>query len=202
MGRRYSIEADPPVVCILGRRGSGKTTWALRALRSHSRYLVWDPKREYPGEVFTSLSVLYRRLLAVGSGPVRISFRPMGVSQGPEYFDAFCEVVYAFGACTVVFDEVDRFSGPGPIIPPWFSMLINEGRHARVEMWGIARRPARVPKDLIENAHRLIIFHMKGGAVEYLKSTIGKESAEKLPTLPPLTYLEWSDSDEIKIKKV
>lgn len=207
----YNPEFDAPVTCVLGRRGSGKTTWTRREVKTSRRVVLFDPKKDYDARRFSSLVDLYDHLKKAGSGPVRASYCPdlvigdddADADEGDKKtFNLFCEVVYSFGNCLMVADELDRFTGPGPRIPRWFSILVNEGRHAKVSMIGISRRPAKIPKDFIENSHRLILFHMKGGAVNYLRPIIGKEDAEKLPKLPPLTYLEWSESENNQIKKL
>lgn len=213
MGPGYNREFDQPVIFICGRRGSGKTTLARWLMERYRRAVVFDPKAQYEGEIFTSLLDLYLSLhKKVGRGDVRAVFRPdltfgdddqEAGANDKRVFNLFCEVVYSFGKefGPVLFlcDEMDRFTGPGPKIPRWFDILVNEGRHAGVAMIGIARRPAKVPKDFIENAHEIYCFHMKGGALGYLASTLGAEDVARLPGLKPLTFLKWSESEDTRL---
>lgn len=206
----YNPEFDPPLHCVLGRRGSGKSSYVKGFIRKLKRKLIFDPKEEYSGGPrFSSLVAFYDYVIRAGKGSVTAIYSPPLVfgeddqdatEEAKRLFNRFCEVVFQFGAKTgfvwMVADEMDRFTGPGPKIPRWFDLLCNEGRHAHVAMIGISRRPAKIPKDFIENSHLLILFHLKGGAVEYLAPTIGRICAGRLSKLKPLHYLRYSESEE------
>lgn len=209
MGRKYNPEFDPPLYCVLGRRGSGKSTWVVAFIRKTKRKVIFDPREEYTGGPrFKSLVDLYDYLRKAGKGPVTAIYSPPfdfgsedgdATEEGKKFFNFFCEIVFKHGKETgfvwMVADEMDRFTGPGPRIPRWFDLLCNEGRHAKVAMIGVSRRPAKIPKDFIENSHVLILFHLQGGAVDYLTPTIGKEWGKKLSSLKPFQYIRWSESE-------
>lgn len=208
--RGYNPEFDPPLLCVLGRRGSGKSSFVFEYIRGLKRKVIFDPREEYTGGPrFNSLVAFYDYLKKAGGGPVTAIYSPPllfgsedadASEEGKRLFNLFCEIVFNYGQKTgfvwMISDEMDRFTGPGPNIPRWFDLLCNEGRHAKVAMIGISRRPAKIPKDFIENSHVLILFHLKGGAVHYLSPTIGPELAAKLSKLKPLQYLRWSESEE------
>lgn len=207
--KAYNPEFDPPLLCVLGRRGSGKSSFVVEFIKKLKRKVIFDPREEYTGGPrFKSLVSLYDYLKKAGKGPVTAIYSPPllfgsedadATEDGKRAFNLFCEIVFNYGQKTgfvwMIADEMDRFTGPGPRIPKWFDLLCNEGRHAKVAMIGISRRPAKIPKDFIENSHVLILFHLQGGAVDYLIPTIGKEWAKKLPNLKPLEYIRWSESE-------
>jgi DNA helicase HerA-like ATPase len=190
---------DQPIGVILGRRGSGKTTLAKELIERFPQVAIMDPNHEYDGAAFTSLSDFHREL----AGSHSVVFRPkIGLPKDVllEEFDIFCQILWEAGRRLVVIDEADRFSSHGKESTPFFQLLVNQGRHRELAILAIARRAAQLPKELIENASHLYLFHIHGAhSINYLQSIIGKE-ADALGRLPKLHYLEWSETAGVKKK--
>lgn len=192
---------DQPIGVILGRRGSGKTTLAKELIDRFPEVAIMDPNHEYDGRAFTALDEFYRDPW----GPHSVVFRPkIGLPKDVllEEFDIFCQILWERGRRLVVIDEADRFASRGKESTPFFQMLVNQGRHRELAILAIARRAAQLPKELIENASHLYLFHIHGAhSINYLQSIIGKE-AEELGRLPKLHYLEWSETAGVKKKSL
>ena len=194
---------DAPVAVVLGRRGSGKTTLVKSMLCRFPRVLIVDPEHEYPGTVCDSLSELYGR--ARTERRFQLVYRPaLGVAGTDELdaVDCLAQIAYNVGHLLLVIDEADRYASQGKNTLPYVRLLIDEGRHREVGLCAIARRPSRVPKDLIENAGWLYLFHTHGEhSHRYLASIIGAE-AEHLASLQAGEYLEWNERSGVARRKI
>jgi len=194
---------DAPVAVILGRRGSGKTTLVKAKLQAFPRVIIVDPEHEYPGEVCESLGQLYR--LARTTRRFRFVYRPsrgLASKSELESIDCLAQIAYTVGNLLLVIDEADRYARQGKDTLPYVRLLIDEGRHREVGLVAVARRPGRIPKDLIENAGWLYLFHTHGAhSQKYLAGIIGAE-AEHLSTLTAGEYLEWNERAGVTRRKI
>ena len=185
---------DAPVAVVLGRRGSGKTTLVKSFLPRFHRVIVVDPNHEYSGEVFTSLGDLYRACL--GGGSFQVVYQPpTGAPDADELdrVDCVAQVAWTVRSVLLVIDEADRYVRLGKDTLPYVRLVIDQGRHRNVGLCAIARRPSRVPKDVIENASSLYLFHChEPHSQRYLAGIIGAD-VEALAGLSAGQYLAWSE---------
>lgn len=194
---------DAPVAVVLGRRGSGKTTLVKAKLAAFPRIIIVDPEHEYQGTVCDKLSKIYN--LARTTLRFRLVYRPARglASKGElEAIDCLAQIAYTVGNLLLVIDEADRYARQGKDTLPYVRLLIDEGRHRDVGLIAVARRPGRIPKDLIENAGWLYLFHTHGAhSQKYLAGIIGAE-AEHLATLTAGEYLEWNERAGVTRRKI
>ena len=130
-------------------------------------------------------------LVAGSKGPIKICWRGFE-HQGREAFDWGCRVAWAAGNLLVVWEEVDRWLGPAAgRRDSAAAKIINAGRHRDLGVWGAARRPAAVPRDLTANANRICAFRsFEPRDLAYLREFVG-QAADQLPDLAPYTALDW-----------
>lgn len=128
---------------ILGLQGSGKTVLAKYMLSKCSRHLVYDTLREYKGFIrYTptdrnSKSELERMIKTLVFKKVK-----------PQLF---------------IIDEANRFIEPKPTaLPQGVNELNDWSRHIGISWGCICRRPTQLHTDMMELAHYLFIFCLRG----------------------------------------
>lgn len=62
--------------------------------------------------------------------------------------------------CWVVVDEIDRYAGPAGMDPS-LQWVLNYGRHRGISLLGVARRAARVHRDVTSQADILYLFQCR-----------------------------------------
>ena len=132
--------------CIFGLQGSGKSYLARHILESEPAHFVYDPLHEYAGcnrylathrqytpEAVAELDLLVRRVV-IGSGKIRL----------------------------FVLDEASRYCPNRRPLPDSIGELNDLQRHYDIGFGLIARRPVQLHTDLVELAHYLFIFALRG----------------------------------------
>ena len=179
------------VVCVFGRKGSGKSYRIHRLIEqipTSRRVMIWDPVSEYAGRAAED-PILHAQLFgdvhqmlqeaAKGGLAQRV------VMQAPRgQFDVFCTFCYRAGNMAVVVDEVNLFCKPGQCPAPLLELL-RIGRHASVDLIFAARRPAEVARDLTAQADRIEAYKtIEPNDLKWFSDVCGKSFADSLPNLP------------------
>jgi len=128
--------------CIFGLQGSGKTELAKHILRHASNHLVWDYHHEYKG---------FNRYLVQKSGDLDYQISAVIEKLVPK-------------ADMFVIDEANRIAPSRSALLPALRDLNDDSRHPpwRLSLGMVARRPVQLATDLVELAHYLFIFNLKG----------------------------------------
>jgi len=129
--------------CILGLQGGGKTELAKYLLSQSKNHLVYDVLKEYDG--FTR-------------------YIPEDRNDADELTDCVQKLVIAkIKPDLFVIDEANRFCPPKPHpLPLGIAELNDWSRHMGLSWGVICRRPVQLHSDLMELAHYLFIFVLKG----------------------------------------
>jgi hypothetical protein len=113
-----------------------------------------------------------------------------------------CRIIYEVGNLMFVAEEVDQATSAG-FAGREFGQLLRRGRHRKVSMIGITRRPAEIPRELTANAGRIISFRATEPTdVQYFRKCMGATAAAVVPRLPRLTGLAWRDDGEMQLVDV
>jgi len=198
------------VVCIFGRRGSGKTYLARRLVAGARRLVVWDPLGEWSRsrdlvavDGLTGLRAAMRRRWRLG---FRLALVPGG-AELPRSLHALAAFLWAaqapYPACPGLALVVDEANLGLPAhrlgADLWgMSRLVLQGRHRGVALLAISQRPALVSMDLRGQAHRLVSFALPAGPdLAAMRPLLGQAAAE-LPHLPARTFLELSGDGTLR----
>lgn len=195
------------ITAVFGMPGMGKSTIVRHQVAPRNRVLIHDPAA-WPdwGEIAEPVTgglELAERL--TDKGPMRICWRGANGKRTREdaiaAFELGNEAAVAAGDLTLVWDEVDRFTAPGSPLPPLAYLIANESRHSRIRLYILARRPARVNRDLTSYANRMIVFRTQEPAdIKYFRER-SAELAEVIPTLPDYHAADWSVKGGVVVKK-
>lgn len=159
--RKTSPRSDRPasVVYLVGATDTGKTTWLLRQLAALKprRLVVWDTKGEFArkglARPVSSLCELRELLKDNAAGWFAYQPHAMGV------FDVFCWMVYCWGRCDLVVEELAEVTHPGKA-PQWWGNAIRRGRDRGLRVWATSQRPAEADKTIYGNFTRLQVHQL------------------------------------------
>jgi hypothetical protein len=191
------------IVCIFGKRGTGKTWLAFKLIRGKTRLIIFDPLKQFQGgKEFTRVSEMTRYCLESGfreekKKPFVVILRPR---QAREQFPLVARLAREVGSLCLLAEEISWAISPAKMDPA-IEELIRYGRHQDVELIGISRRPPEVNRDLTSNANEVYIFRThEPRDIAYFREVLGSEAADSLPNLPEFTPYLWSDSPKINTK--
>lgn len=173
------------ITVVIGRKESGKSTFARSLMPERRRRIIVDPMREHADqgvviEDFDSLAAYLRARrfqdyavaywsLDEDEIMAAIALGTTGTPDAPP-----------LPGVTYFLDEVDRLMSPSSTPEP-LSRLINYGRHFGASAVAIARRFKAFPLDWRANMDRIAIFAtMEPDDVAHLERTIGPELAERV----------------------
>lgn len=181
---------DAQVIGVYGRRGTGKTTRIKNLIEKRKRVIVLDPKGEYPNPV------AWDDLGQVIQGrEYLVSYRPKYGTE-IEVLDRLSRALLKnrTGRICLVVDELQKFA-PQRGMPPGmngFIQLVQEGRHADVEIIGATQRPATVQIDFRGNAEVSYILGLSWqNDVDVICQMIGREFKDRLKSLEVHEFLRF-----------
>lgn len=177
-------------VAILGLQGSGKSNFCKFLLTHEPNHLVYDTMREY--QEFNT-------------------YTPHFVDGGPESREELSEFIQYFvlgktrgtkKLKLILIDEANTYchSKPTPL-PLGMTMLNDKSRHFDLSMVVVARRPVQLHTDLVELAHYLVIFNLRGIRDEAYLEEIARGLGETVINLKPFHYALVNQNREVTICK-
>lgn len=173
------------VAVVVGKRGYGKSSLARWLVTQMPRAMVLDPMgHDYAGDAIVATGAELAAALHERRGRDRwtVVMRPAADSDVAAYWSIARR---ALSDCWLVVDEIDRWATPAAM-PEDVRWQINYGRHRRLSLLGIARRPHRVARDLTAAADCILALRVtERRDLDYL--------AEYMPTdeLPALAPHHW-----------
>jgi hypothetical protein len=151
-----SAQHDARIWAVIGASGTGKGVfikWHLKREKP-ARLLCWDFKNEYNefAKAVPSLEHMRQAMLKAKGGDLRLRYVPRGAGEKAlrKEFEGFCELVYAFGHCTMIAEELANVTTPGWAPGAWRKMTTS-GRHEAVHIIGATQTPALVDKSFLGN---------------------------------------------------
>ncbi len=157
---------------IVGMSGSGKTTFArslLLMVNKRRPIIILDSKPDdsllLPGShVITNASDALK--WKPDQRPALV-YRPDGLDMSqPERLDAFLQWAYDTGDCLVYIDELNALDQGYRPRPGLINLLSRgrsrdrNGRTVHTPLWMSTQRPARIPKQAISEANRIVAFYL------------------------------------------
>ena len=155
------------VVCIVGPRGSGKTTWASEAYGRESRAVCFNFVNDRAFQVRSTEIVMgdWQAVEAMKKklrGPdYRISFSPTDIDsldvEEIESFNAICEAVWQTGKVSFYVDETHQLTSR-QYAPRAFVRIITLGRNREINLTAISQRMQNLPIRLTANTDIFVFY--------------------------------------------
>lgn len=166
------MKKDAELILVVGRRGSGKSTLTKGLLKDRPKVLVFDPRAEYSGRgwaVCRSRSDVVKAMRRGWQSGFHIAYVPEAGIEAEELhrLTLICwqaQSPYESGSdprkLTLVVEEAD-LSFPVVRLPAEISgmqRVVNQGRHAGIEVIAVTQRPALVSKNFRGNVATSYVF--------------------------------------------
>lgn len=203
------MSSDPKadITAIFGMPGMGKSTIAKHQTDARNRVLIHDPNKEDAWAEGATVCETRAGLVSAltAKGPMRLCWRgAYGARSREEAIEAFevaNECAIAAENLTVVWDEIDRFTAPAAPLPPHCYRMVNSSRHLKIRLFIMARRPARVNRDLTSYANRMIVFRTTEPAdVKYFRER-SADLAAAVKGLADYHAADWTVKGGVIVKK-
>ena len=176
------------VVAVFGRKGSGKSYWLKQQVdQRRGLVVVWDSVSDFAGptaERPIRAATVFRDVRDLLTAGAERRLPRVCVVQAPRpQFPVFCAWTARVGRLLVVVDEVNLYCKPG-WAPPELLELLRIGRHAQVDLFVAARRPAEISRDITAQADEVRSFRTcEPVDLEWFRRYCGTRFAEGLPRL-------------------
>jgi hypothetical protein len=145
---------------IVGKTGSGKTTFAETVCAVRPFVVVLDSKGTINWRGYTVVKTLHHAMKLRTTDYPRIIYRP-----GPrELMDAglvdkFFEWCYLRGHCAVYVDEVLSIA-TATTYPFWMAAILTRGRELGTVLYASTQRPYRCPRIIFSEAEHAYCFRL------------------------------------------
>jgi hypothetical protein len=169
---------------ILGLQGTGKTYLAKYLLEQTPASIAYDVMHEYQG--FNRYIVKYRQFTKQGIDELNLFVSKVVIGSGK---------IKLF-----ILDEANRYCPPKPHPLPGSILELNDWqRHYHVSFGVICRRPTQLHSDLIELAHYLFIFQLKGKNDLLYLDGMAAGLGDTILTLPQYHFVIMHPNHEFEI---
>lgn len=205
------IDDKAIIITVFGIRGSGKshlTAEVIEMIRTKSsKTIVFDVADEWGGHFVSSYNNYLeykKRYTNFKTLVVKFSIdEPIEIIS--EIADQIIRDVYNDGLPTTLVFEEAQILFPLHGTSPLRQRLIMIGRHRNISIVANTQRPAQIYKGLLSQSEHVFCGKLfEKNDIQYLSGTIGKQNAEKLPTLKDHYFIEFtagSETEKIKIVK-
>jgi len=187
-------EVQNRIVGVIGRKGSGKSTYVRELLRYCPRFVVFDPMGEHalsdhqnrfekPPELARFLKWSHQQPTFAGV------YVPTGDLE--EEIEEVARLIYARGQLCFACEEVPLYTQAG-YMPPLFGKLTRTGRHQEIDICWTAQRAAEVSKTLTALTDIWVLFSQtEPRDLSALADRCGHEVADRVAGLGLHDYFVW-----------
>lgn len=175
-------------ILIVGKKGTGKTSWAREFIKDKSRVIVAEAGFDEFGVTYTTEFPAYIDQLRRGF--FRVSYTPRSY-EWAALLQSAIDSGAADGPLWLVLEEADRI--PRTLLE--YEEVMIRGRHYGINLIAMTTRAANLPPDYRSQATRVIAFRQhEPRDIDYLRDIIGDKALD-LPMLKKHNHVDWSESD-------
>jgi hypothetical protein len=178
-------ELQNQIVGIVGRKGTGKSSYLHQLLRHCPRFLVFDVMAEHASQGDNLLQSTSQLTQFLDWSRQQERFAGSYVPDGAldEEIEEVSRSVYRRGHLCFACEEVPLYTQPG-YMPPLFGKLVRTGRHRQIDIVWTAQRAAEAPKTLTALTDVWILFsQVEPRDLSALADRCGREVADRVAGL-------------------
>lgn len=199
------MERQNKIVCVAGRKGSGKSTKAREILERCDRLFLFDTMGEHVWIPDRFESLTDADIFILGT-PYVDTFEASLVPEGDDPVSEFtecCSVCYDVGNMLFAVEEVPMLDMSAGHMPRRFNKIVRLGRHRNLSLLYTAQRLAEVPRALTAATDVFVLFcHSEPRDLEAIADRCGGEIARKVQSLGDHGYLIWDVLERREIADV
>lgn len=186
------------ITAVIGNKGRGKTTYAVRLWAEAPRALAFDPQQEwsesYPHT--EDLRVFVRYCQQVENLEFfKAVFRPGVGALLRKQFDRVAEAAWHLKRCTLAVDEIDRVCSATEMPEP-LDTIVQLGRKPEINLLWTTRRLAEVSMTMRSQTDEFVVFQFhEPSDLDAIRRRIGPDLAARIPTLPQFHAILWSSTE-------
>lgn len=190
------MDRVPIATCsvIVGLQGSGKSELAAVLAEQYKRVWVYDPMEQYDKLKNSMCYVPTNRGYGQATKHEVTEFVNFMLSQLKHEW-AYIEKGELF-----IMDETSLFCPNKRPLPAGIQLLNDTHRHRGLDLMFIARRPAQIHTDLVELAHDMYIFLLKGRNDHQYLRDINPEVSGAVGKLKDFQYVHVDKMREFKLE--
>lgn len=149
------MKKENTIITILGRKGSGKSRLAGEIMDEFPRVFIIDSIGEYEAPLIAwGLHDSVRLILQEHQKPATtISLRAVSVEDNL----TLLSLLYEVPDCLIVIEEASLYCSPS-LLPDEIAALVRYGRHRRISLLFVARRPSELHRDITGQSDVLVSF--------------------------------------------
>lgn len=186
-------EIQNRIVGIIGRKGTGKSTYLEDLLQGEDRVVVFDAMAEHgdwsPNELASSEELKEFELWAKKRRFAAANYVP-GEEIEAE-IEAVSQLVYEFGRISFAVEEVPLICSPS-YLPKKFGKLIRTGRHRLIDIYWTAQRAGEVSRTLTSLTDEFVLFSQtEPRDLDAIASRCGADVADCVAHLGKHDYIKW-----------
>jgi len=175
---------DNTILCLFGKKGSGKSTLTKEIVREWPRVIVLDTMSEYNEADKFETAWGFRDITELlqsrcDDRRYKLSLQGFDIEEGLTILELCWEIPDSF----IVIEEAGLYSSPSQLPSP-VANLVLRGRHREISTLWTSQRPASLNRAITSQADVIIAFRQhEERDVHSLKSVLG-DKAEELRNLP------------------
>lgn len=186
-------------VYICGNTSTGKSSYIKEKIKKAKRVIAFDPDDEYSelsGFVRVESAKELAALISVNQEKnLKVAF----VAEGVKAFEFWCSVVFMWGNCIAVAEEIADVTSPAKA-PPMWGRLIRRGRKYGIVICAVTQRPAEADKTILANAAIIRTCALGRDADRIAIAREMNIQTDRIAELIPLDWIEFYRAD-LSVKK-
>ena len=174
----------------MGRKGCGKSTLTANLTKEYSRVIVVDTLNEY------------KNFIEVNVGDLNYfmkneKFRLKIIPSNADHFDMIIMELCEYSDYLLVVDEIG-FWQDAASIPESFLNLVRFGRHNKIDMLFVSRRPSEFNRMVTSQGDEFYLFNTREPRdLEYLSKYVSDSVADKVRDLDSFEFLVYKLPDKL-----
>jgi len=187
--KRIDTNRTACIELFCGSSGSGKSHRVKEKIKKAKRLIIFDPDDEYDEvrgiQTVRTSQALLNLIKKHPKGALKVRY----VVNGETAFNVWSKVVFAWGNCVCVAEEIAGVTSPGKAPAGWHT-LVSRGRKRGITIYAVTQRPSESDKTILGNISKIWVGRMSRAKDRKYMAAELDVHADDITELEALNYLE------------